>query len=675
MEITKNPKQYVFGLDIGTRSIVGTVGYKNSNNRFQVVAQIAKEHETRAMLDGQIHDIAAVSKTISEVKKQLESQLNIELKDVCIAAAGRVLKTVTTMAEYSFETETVITKEYIHSLEMLGIEQAYDTLKNQENNDSFKYYCVGYTVVKYFINDYLMLSLEDHKGSKIGAEVLATFLPEEVIDGLYSCVENAGLTVANLTLEPIAAMEVAIPEQLRLLNLALVDVGAGTSDISITRDGSITAFGMIPFAGDEITEYIAKKYLVDFNTGEKIKQACLRRKSVSYKDIMGISHKLPISEVLNEVDEIIRLITKKIADKIIELNGGTSVSAVFVVGGGGKLPAFVDSLAEYLELSKERVALRGHEVLGMVDFIDTSIKKDSMIVTPIGICLNYYEKRNNFVFITVNGDIVKLYDNGHLSVLDAAAAVGISTLDLFPKRGASLTYQLNGEVKTVRGLPGEAAMIYVNKKEANMSTPLNSHDVIDITLSEAGEDAREQICKLEEVRRPIVFLVNGIEIPCPRKVEVNKNLVEYEYSIEQQDKVTVLNYYTLEWLLSYLDIDYSLNILVNGVEGQYDDKLYEHYSITIPENENHEIPKEEIGEEIQEEKKGEEEVSFWVEVNGTKVALTGKTEYVLVDILEVYPFDPSLATKKKLIITVNDNAADFTTKLSLGDRIQLLWGD
>ncbi len=116
MEMTKNPKQYVFGLDIGTRSIVGTVGYKNSNNRFQVMAQIAKEHETRAMLDGQIHDIAAVSKTISDVKKQLESQLNIELKDVCIAAAGRVLKTVTTKVEYAFETETVITKEYIHSL-------------------------------------------------------------------------------------------------------------------------------------------------------------------------------------------------------------------------------------------------------------------------------------------------------------------------------------------------------------------------------------------------------------------------------------------------------------------------------------------------------------------------------------------------------------------------------
>lgn len=55
--------------------------------------------------------------------------------------------------------------------------------------------------------------------------------------------------MVNLTLEPIAAIQVAIPEMYRMLNIALVDVGAGTSDISVTRDGSIIAYGMIPIAG------------------------------------------------------------------------------------------------------------------------------------------------------------------------------------------------------------------------------------------------------------------------------------------------------------------------------------------------------------------------------------------------------------------------------------------
>ena len=83
----------VFGLDIGTRSIVGVVGYME-RNRFKVIAMAEQKHETRAMLDGQIHDIYKVGDTIRKVKNSLENQLERELSDVCIAAAGRVLKTV-----------------------------------------------------------------------------------------------------------------------------------------------------------------------------------------------------------------------------------------------------------------------------------------------------------------------------------------------------------------------------------------------------------------------------------------------------------------------------------------------------------------------------------------------------------------------------------------------------
>ena len=203
------------------------------------------------MLSGRIHGIDAISKTINAVKLELEEKLGSALKEVCIAAAGRVLKTVNVTATHQFEQDTVITDEMIHSLDLLGIEEAYKEIRKTDHTQVYNYYCVGYSNVKYYLNDYMMLSIEGHKGSKISAEILATFLPEEVIDGLYKAIELAGLSVVNLTLEPIAAMEVAIPENIRLLNLALVDVGAGTSDISITKDGSIIGFGMIPFAGDE----------------------------------------------------------------------------------------------------------------------------------------------------------------------------------------------------------------------------------------------------------------------------------------------------------------------------------------------------------------------------------------------------------------------------------------
>ena len=124
-------------------------------------------------------------------------------------------------------------------------------------------------------------------------------MPEEVVDGLYEAVEYAGLNVASLTLEPIAAMNIAIPEQYRLLNIGLVDVGAGTSDICLTKDGCIIAYGMIPCAGDEITECIAKLTLLILILLKRLKCLQVLRKKglVTFKDIMGITQKVDALEI------------------------------------------------------------------------------------------------------------------------------------------------------------------------------------------------------------------------------------------------------------------------------------------------------------------------------------------------------------------------------------------
>ena len=132
---------YVFGLDIGTRNVVGTVGYKEGNE-FVVVAQYIMQHETRAMIDGQIHDIGRVGSVIRTVKEELEKQIECPLTEVCIAAAGRVLKTVTTNVEYEYPEETVVTREDIHTLDLLGIEKAQSILK-EKNDTRYKFYCVG----------------------------------------------------------------------------------------------------------------------------------------------------------------------------------------------------------------------------------------------------------------------------------------------------------------------------------------------------------------------------------------------------------------------------------------------------------------------------------------------------------------------------------------------------
>lgn len=571
----------VFGLDIGTRNVVGTVGYQTDDKEFVVTAQYVREHETRAMLDGQIHDIGRVAKTIKEVKDELEKQTGQPLEEVCIAAAGRVLKTVTTHVEYEYAQESVVTGEDVHTLNLLGIEKAQEALK-EVNDTSYKFYCVGYSTVKFFLNDEVFISLEGHKANKIGEDIIVTFLPEDVVDGLYAAVGQAGLSVANMTLEPIAAINVAIPENYRMLNIALVDVGAGTSDISITRDGSIIAYGMIPHAGDEMTEVIVQYFLVDFNMAESIKLQSTTSDTVTYKDIMSIEHTIPAQDVWDVAAPVVDNIAQEVSAKIRELNGDKTVSACFVVGGGGKIHGFTEKLAEDLDLPEERVALRGEEVLGDVTFEQEDIKKDPLLVTPIGICLNYYDQRNNFIMVRFNGERIKLYDNNRLTIVDAALQAGFSNDELFTKRGTPINFTVNGVARLVRGEAGEGAVVTMNGKPASINTPLEPNSEIVIEPSKAGEAAVYKISQLDEYNHSVItFVINGRKVSCPRFVQVNGRFEPEDYSIRENDVIETRNYYTVRQIAQFMDlvIDTDQMIFVNNEEADLDTLVYENFSV------------------------------------------------------------------------------------------------
>lgn len=684
----------VFGLDIGTRNVVGTVGYRTEDDKFIVAAQCVRQHETRAMLDGQIHDIGKVGRIIGQVKAELEAQLNEPLSDVCIAAAGRVLKTVTTHVEYEYAEESIVTGEDIHTLDLLGIEKAQDILK-EANDTQYKFYCVGYSVVKYFLNDEVFISLEDHKATKIGEDIIVTFLPEDVVDGLYSAVGQAGLTVANMTLEPIAAINVAIPENYRMLNIALVDVGAGTSDISLTREGSIIAYGMIPYAGDELTELIVQHFLVDFKSAEAMKLASTTEEEVTYEDIMSISHTIPSKEIWDLVEPTVDKITSEVATKIMELNGDKTVSACFVVGGGGKIHGFTQMLAKKLELPEERVALRGEEVLKEVVFEQEDIHKDPLLVTPIGICLNYYEQRNNFIMMKFNGERLKLYDNNRLTIVDAALQAGFPNDELFPKRGMPINFVVNGAARIARGEAGEPAIVTLNGRPANINTPLVPNCEVTIEPSTAGADAVYTVEQLEEYHEStLTVIINGKTVVCPKFVEVNGQLEPGSYEIKEGDVIETRNYYTVRQVAEFMDVEVDTDheILVNNRLADFDTLVYENFTIdwtvlsfgVAPEPENRynatisdtssEVSAEDESQETKEEEAPKEtEGSVTIMVNGESVTMTGKQNYIFVDVFDWYSFDLSAGKGRAIATLVNGKEAEFSQPLANGDNIELYW--
>ena len=110
-----------------------------------------------------------------------------------------------------------------------------ELLKNElDQAKSPYYYCVGYSVLYYRLDGEEIGSLIDQTGNSAAVEVIATFLPRVVVESLLSALKRSDLEMEALTLEPIAAINVLIPPSMSRLNIALVDIGAGTSDIAIT---------------------------------------------------------------------------------------------------------------------------------------------------------------------------------------------------------------------------------------------------------------------------------------------------------------------------------------------------------------------------------------------------------------------------------------------------------
>lgn len=338
-------RKILFALDIGTRSVVGIVGEQTAGG-ISLLAAERQEHQTRAMLDGQIHDVPEVAQILADVTGRLTAKVG-PLKKVSVAAAGRALCTVRAETELDCSGRGPLTPDDERTMELAGIQTAQQQLATAKAaDDPTVYYCVGYSVTRFTLDDLVYKSLVGQRGKTARLEIIATFLPRQVIDSLQTAIDSIGLEIATLTLEPIAAINVLIPPTMRHLNLALVDVGAGTSDVALTRSGTIIGYGMVPLAGDEITEAISHPYLLDFKVAEKLKrQLGGKNKKVTFTDVLGVTHKLSTAEITETVLPMVGELAQAIAAQILSLNGQPP-QAVLLVGGGSLTPRLPEAEIE-----------------------------------------------------------------------------------------------------------------------------------------------------------------------------------------------------------------------------------------------------------------------------------------------------------------------------------------
>ncbi len=502
----------LFTIDVGTRKMAAIVAEKLPDGKLKILGSSYRVHHDRALIDGQVEDIEETSKHIRILKEKLEERLGLQLKKVNLAVAGRGLRSVIVKDGITVEGDE-ITEDNMKSAILQTLITAQKTFPNAG--------LVGYSINTYYVDGYATASPKYRMGRTLEAEIVATFLPEQPVYALIKAAGLADLEVSFITLEPIAAITSTITPELRFFHLALVDIGGGTSDISISKEGKIVGYDVIPIAGDEITETLANKFLIPFTTAERIKIKLSTEEEVYTRDILGNKLIITRKDYLETIRPLIDKLTTEIAEKILSM-GGDVPRAVVLVGGGSRTPLLREMLAQKLNLPVERVGIRfplgrGFKILPrrMVDpawavAVGTTLLAKDHSGVPL-------------IHVSINGIPVTLFSLSTPTVKEALARLGLSIKDFYGKPSPGTVITIDGKIFSFPGIMGSPPQLRVSGETASLDTPLKDGDFIEIIQ---GEDAPIKIITVEEVLKEAV-----------PQVRVNGKPVNIDFSLLQKDGI------------------------------------------------------------------------------------------------------------------------------------------
>jgi cell division ATPase FtsA len=499
-----------FSLDVGTRKVCGLL-VEGGGLRPRVSHYAVREHAGRAMMDGQVHVIAQAARVIAEVKAQLEKDCGQRLLRAHVAVAGRSLSVGTARLAFKTGHGEPLTREELAAMELQAVREARARLKDVRAAAGA--HCVGFNVLSATLDGQPLADLSGHRGSEVELEVLATFLPRLALDSLLAALAEAGLTAASLTLEPIAAVQLMVPQELRRMNLGLVDVGAGTSDVALTREGRVDAFAMVPMAGDAVTERLADAFLLDFMQAERLKRAAPGA-TVEVTDIFGARRRVEAEDAAREAAPARLRWAAECAAALKGLNGGRPPQAVILAGGGSLLAGAGAALAEALGLAPERVGHRPVSSQNCFDVLPTGLLQP-WAVTPLGIAASASGKRGlPFFRFRVNGkEHTALNLNQRFSAFDALLAAGKERTHFHGRPGLATFYSFNAQERAAKGTLGSPSRLFIQGAPAGLDSALQ--EGADLTFVDAvdGEDGRlsfAEALEREGLERPR-FLYNGEE--------------------------------------------------------------------------------------------------------------------------------------------------------------------
>ena len=700
----------IFVLDIGTRSVVAMLA-RMEKGELVISHLLFKEHKTRAMLDGQIHEVDKVAEVIAELAGEMRSLSGREIKKAAAAAAGRSLKIVRGSARTKYPVSMVISKDELTSLQLQAVQDAQMALPKNERNTplSQQYYCVGYSIVEERLDGIKLTTLAGQKGQEAEVDVVATFLPRIIIESLQSSIELAGLELASITLEPIAVANLVLNPAMRRLNLVLVDIGAGTSDIAICGGDTISAFGMVPMAGDEVTEAVSDKYLLDFHRAEEVKRKLDQDDQIQTVDVLGVEQALSGNEVIQNVEPVVAYLAVAVAREINTLNNKPP-QAVLLVGGGSLTPGLPQALAKALEIPEVRVVVQQAEKLQNIKNLPPEYT-GPLFITVLGIAFTALNAPTmGFIDVTINDRTARLLNLSQNNVAEALLAGGYNLKEIYGRPGLAISCEIDGQIYTLPGKAGRAGRIQLNDKPAQFGDIIKAGDVIRFEPGAVGENGQGTF-------RAILpdaagnCTVNGQKFALNPVIMVGDTALTLDEPVQDGCKGRLVTGRLIGDVLAQMElIDYKQIIRVNrkeislaelarisknGKKATLSDTVAPGDSVDceVPQNltAGDLLPADECAEAIE------------VFVNGKKVAIKGcqvwvngtaaephtpvkvgdSVEYItgpkgyqplLLDIFKEISFSPQPPPdKSKLLLLVNGQEKEYTYLLQNGDRIKLNW--
>lgn len=278
MNRMKEDKNLIVGLDIGTSKIVAIVAELQPEGTLKVIG--LGQHASRGLKKGVVVNIDSTVQAIQRALEEAELMADCKITTVFTGIAGSHIKSLNSHGMVKIKDAEVSQADVDRVIETA---RAIALPSDQQ---------ILHILTQEFIIDGQEDVREPHGMSGMKLEVKVHIVTGAVAaaQNIVKCIKRCGLDVSDLILQPLASSMAVLTEDEKELGVCLVDIGGGTTDIAVFKQGAIRHTAVVPIAGDQITNDVAVAFRTPTQAAEeiKIKHGCALRQLADSREVVEV---------------------------------------------------------------------------------------------------------------------------------------------------------------------------------------------------------------------------------------------------------------------------------------------------------------------------------------------------------------------------------------------------